>query len=82
LHFEVVYDVVRHEHLTLGLSRPQLENASLNKKDLRLFLGPDRLVPITGRLEKKDYFFGAHDANRVQFTIGRDLKLNPQPMIH
>ena len=27
--------------------------------------------------EKKDYFFGAHDANRVQFSIGRDLKLNP-----
>jgi len=27
--------------------------------------------------EKKDYFFGAHDANRMQFSIGRDLKLNP-----
>ena len=27
--------------------------------------------------EKKDYFFGAHDVNRVQFSIGRDLKLNP-----
>jgi transglutaminase-like putative cysteine protease len=27
--------------------------------------------------EKHDYFFGAHDANRVQFTQGRDLKLNP-----
>jgi len=27
--------------------------------------------------EKKDYFFGAHDADRVQFSIGRDLKLNP-----
>jgi transglutaminase-like putative cysteine protease len=26
---------------------------------------------------KKDYFFGAHDANRVQFSIGRDLILNP-----
>jgi Transglutaminase-like superfamily len=194
LHFEVVYDVVRHEHLTLGVSRPRLENASLNKKDLQLFLGPDRLVPITGlpaelaaqvtsgkdseltkaraiydyvfdnmkydksgtgwghgdvlyacdakrgnctdfhslfiamarsqriparfeigfslpadkssaeilgyhcwaeffnpqngwipvdiseawkHQEEKEYFFGAHDANRVQFSIGRDLKLNP-----
>ena len=28
--------------------------------------------------EKKDYFFGAHDANRVQFTMGRDLELNPK----
>jgi transglutaminase-like putative cysteine protease len=27
--------------------------------------------------EKRDYFFGAHDANRVQFTVGRDLRLNP-----
>jgi transglutaminase-like putative cysteine protease len=25
---------------------------------------------------KKDYFFGAHDDNRVQFTMGRDLKLD------
>jgi transglutaminase-like putative cysteine protease len=27
--------------------------------------------------EKHDYFFGAHDANRFQFTEGRDLKLTP-----
>jgi transglutaminase-like putative cysteine protease len=27
--------------------------------------------------EKHDYFFGAHDANRVQFSMGRDLKLSP-----
>ena len=27
--------------------------------------------------EKKDYFFGANDANRIQFSLGRDLKLNP-----
>jgi transglutaminase-like putative cysteine protease len=27
--------------------------------------------------EKRDYFFGAHDVNRVQFTMGRDLKLEP-----
>jgi len=27
--------------------------------------------------EKHDYFFGAHDVNRVQFTEGRDLKLAP-----
>ena len=27
--------------------------------------------------EKRDYFFGAHDDNRVQFTVGRDLTLNP-----
>ena len=194
LHFEVVYDVVRHEHLTLGLQHPRLENASLDKKEEQLFLGPDKLVPITGkpaelaaevtkgkdsqlakaraiydyvfanmkydksgtgwghgdvlyacdakkgnctdfhslfiamarsqgipaRFEigfplpasknsgeipgyhcwaeffnpqngwipvdiseawknpvKKDYFFGAHDANRVQFSVGRDIKLNP-----
>jgi transglutaminase-like putative cysteine protease len=27
--------------------------------------------------EKHDYFFGAHDVNRVQFTAGRDLRLAP-----
>jgi transglutaminase-like putative cysteine protease len=26
---------------------------------------------------KKDYFFGAHDVNRVQFSMGRDLVLKP-----
>jgi transglutaminase-like putative cysteine protease len=28
--------------------------------------------------EKRDYFFGAHDVNRVQFTQGRDLELAPK----
>jgi transglutaminase-like putative cysteine protease len=28
--------------------------------------------------ELHDYFFGANDANRVQFTIGRDLTLEPK----
>jgi len=28
--------------------------------------------------EKKEYFFGAHDVNRVQFTMGRDLELSPK----
>jgi len=27
--------------------------------------------------EKHDYFFGAHDVNRMQFTQGRDLRLAP-----
>jgi transglutaminase-like putative cysteine protease len=27
--------------------------------------------------DRKEYFFGAHDDNRVQFTIGRDIHLNP-----
>ena len=27
--------------------------------------------------EKRDYFFGSHDINRVQFSVGRDLRLNP-----
>jgi len=194
LHFEVDYDVVRRERLTLGVSRPRLQDASLPKKEQKQDLAPDRLVPITGlpaelaarvtagksstldkaraiydyvfdnmrydktgtgwghgdvlyacdakkgnctdfhslfiamarsqgipsRFEigfplpadkhgsqipgyhcwaeffdpqhgwvpvdiseawkkpvKKDYFFGAHDTERIQFTMGRDLKLNP-----
>ncbi len=28
--------------------------------------------------EKKDYFFGAHDVHRIQFTVGRDLELSPR----
>ena len=28
--------------------------------------------------DKHDYFFGAHDVNRVQFTQGRDLELAPR----
>jgi transglutaminase-like putative cysteine protease len=28
--------------------------------------------------DKHDYFFGAHDVNRVQFTEGRDLTLKPK----
>ncbi len=27
--------------------------------------------------EKRDYFFGSHDANRIQFSMGRDLPLSP-----
>jgi transglutaminase-like putative cysteine protease len=27
--------------------------------------------------DKRDYFFGANDDNRVQFTIGRDIRLDP-----
>src|SRR6266478_5643416 len=194
LHFEVVYDVVRHEHLTLGLNHPRLQDVTLKRKEAEQFLGPDKLVPITGvpadlavqvtvgktsqmdkaraiydyvfstlkydktgtgwgrgdvlyacdakkgnctdfhslfiamarsqhipsrfemgfslppdksageiagyhcwaeffnpqngwvpvdiseawkHQEKRDYFFGAHDAQRVQFSVGRDLKLNP-----
>jgi transglutaminase-like putative cysteine protease len=26
--------------------------------------------------EKREYFFGAHDVNRIQFTTGRDLRLD------
>jgi len=28
--------------------------------------------------EKRDYFFGAHDVNRVQFSVGRDVQLSPR----
>jgi transglutaminase-like putative cysteine protease len=27
--------------------------------------------------ENREYFFGSHDVNRMQFTMGRDLRLNP-----
>jgi len=28
--------------------------------------------------EKRDYFFGANDVNRIQFSLGRDLMLSPR----
>lgn len=27
--------------------------------------------------DRREYFFGAHDSNRVQITIGRDIRLDP-----
>jgi Transglutaminase-like superfamily len=48
LHFEVVYDVVRHERLILGRQIPRLEAASLNEKERDEFLAPDKLVPVSG----------------------------------
>ena len=48
LHFEVVYDVVRHERHTLGTSVPHLELAQLSEKERKQDLAPDALVPITG----------------------------------
>ena len=194
LHFEIIYDVVRHERLTLGIIRPRLAEVQLKDRDRKEYLLPDELVPVTGlpaelavkvtegrttpldkarsiydyvfttmrydktgtgwgrgdvlyacdakkgnctdfhslfiamarsqgiparfeigfplppdkhsaeiagyhcwadffepthgwvpvdiseawkHQEKRDYFFGAHDANRVQFTMGRDLRLSP-----
>jgi transglutaminase-like putative cysteine protease len=29
--------------------------------------------------KKKDFFFGGHDVNRIQFSLGRDLVLTPRP---
>ena len=31
--------------------------------------------------DKRDYFFGAHDANRIEFTVGRDITLNPKQSV-
>ncbi len=195
LHFEVVYDVVRHERFSLGTGVPHLTAVALNKHEKQMDLAPDALVPTTGlpadlaakvtqgkstdldkaraiydyvfttlkydktgtgwgrgdvlyacdakkgnctdfhslfiamarsqeipsrfeigfplpadkhsseiagyhcwaeffepkdgwipvdiseawkHPEKKDYFFGAHDDNRIQFTMGRDLELSPK----
>jgi transglutaminase-like putative cysteine protease len=195
LHFEVIYDVVRHERFSLGTAVPHLTAVSLNPHEKKQDLAPDALVPTTGlpaelaakvtqgksteldkaraiydyvfttmkydktgtgwgrgdvlyacdakkgnctdfhslfiamarsqeipsrfeigfplpadkqsseiagyhcwaeffepkngwvpvdiseawkHPEKKDYFFGAHDDNRIQFTMGRDLELSPK----
>ncbi|HUK24644.1 MAG TPA: transglutaminase domain-containing protein [Terriglobales bacterium] len=48
LHFEIVYDVVRHERLILGREIPHLELAQLPEKQRKQFLAPDKLVPTSG----------------------------------
>jgi transglutaminase-like putative cysteine protease len=48
LHFEVVYDVVRRERLTLGVYSPHLETLKLSDKEKKEYLAPDALVPTTG----------------------------------
>jgi transglutaminase-like putative cysteine protease len=47
LHFDVEYDVVRHERVALN-SSAHVVAASLSKKDRDEDLQPDTLVPITG----------------------------------
>jgi hypothetical protein len=48
LHFEVVYDVVRTERLTLGIYSPHLQAAKLSDRERKEYLAPDALVPTTG----------------------------------
>ena len=48
LHFEVVYDVVRHERLILGRQIPHLEDVPISNREKKEYLAPDKLVPVTG----------------------------------
>jgi transglutaminase-like putative cysteine protease len=48
LHFEVVYDVLRHQRLTLGTAAPHLAEVQLNVRERKEDLAPDTLVPVTG----------------------------------
>ena len=48
LHFEIVYDVIRHERLTFGIYAPHLETVKLSDRERKEYLAPDALVPTTG----------------------------------
>jgi transglutaminase-like putative cysteine protease len=48
LHFEVVYDVVRHERVILGRQIPHLEDVPISNREKKEYLAPDKLVPVTG----------------------------------
>ena len=48
LHFEVVYDVVRHERLVLGRNIPRLSTVKLKEKEEKRDLAADTLVPVSG----------------------------------
>ncbi|MGH9862261.1 MAG: transglutaminase-like domain-containing protein [Candidatus Acidiferrales bacterium] len=50
----------------------------------QFYLEPYGWIPVDAseawkHPEKRGYFFGAHDADRVLFTLGRDIRLNPTP---
>ena len=48
LHFDVEYDVTRHERVALGPTAPHLVAASLSSTEKQQDLQPDVLVPVTG----------------------------------
>jgi transglutaminase-like putative cysteine protease len=48
LHFDVTYDVIRHERVALGQSAPRVNVASLDSTERQQDLQPDVLVPVTG----------------------------------
>ncbi len=48
LHFEIVYDFIRHERLVLGTYSPHLQSVTLKERERNEFLAPDSLVPVTG----------------------------------
>jgi hypothetical protein len=48
LHFDVEYDVIRHERVALGPTAPHLVSVSLSSTEKQQDLQPDVLVPITG----------------------------------
>ncbi len=48
----------------------------------QFYVAPHGWIPVDAseawkHPDKKDYFFGAHDDNRLQFTVGRDIRLDP-----
>jgi hypothetical protein len=48
LHFDVEYDVIRHERVALGQTPPHIVAVSLSSKEKQQDLQPDALVPVTG----------------------------------
>jgi len=48
LHFDVEYDVIRHERVALGPAAPHLVSVSLSSTEKQQDLEPDVLVPVTG----------------------------------
>jgi transglutaminase-like putative cysteine protease len=48
LHFDIEYEVIRHERIALGPSAPHLVSVSLSSAERQQDLRPDVLVPVTG----------------------------------
>lgn len=72
LHFEVVYDAVRHERLTFGIPTPHLALVQLSNKERTQDLAPDVLVPTTGLPAEL----------AVKVTAGKDTQLEKARAIY
>jgi len=82
----VSFEVTRHEHQVALQEHRVSPQSGLTSTNFQHFLQPDRRVPLQGVIAElsaqqtrgiQEPLAKAHDDNRVQFTVGRDIRLDP-----